>query len=437
MGSAVVIDMARCYGSLTSKGSDQAEEDVKTAASALKSPAKIFRDWKEHVSGTDSGRGAARYIESGAQALGLPEDKQFIVQAGYALYDIWLKSGGFSAITSITRRELQDVYNQMSSDMTHECRYAFKDIDSIFTTGKLAARDDTSNSNEDSSPTASSTLQKIKCDTWSQNTMGFQLCSGISVTNSSTALISGSITNTGTATLCGLTLLIGNFDQALSFYPSWLPSLQTSFKPGDVITFGATVPLNPSEPVPSVDVDSTLIDCSPINEPPSAPVSPTNTTDPASTTNSPTTTDFDGPTTTTEEIGPDPKVITVPDTPADANVGDDSSSSSGGSSYVSSTGIDWGYFAGDTRCLGKCMQAIDDLEVCDAVNMIFNANCGSDCGDSALMAVQMKCLQYDCTTAQCHYNPQGAATTSGGHSVKSSLSVLLGFLSLALVLQIR
>ena len=411
VGDALAVDLGRCYGSIL--GHDSSSEDGSGVGTVIKTPYQMFKYWVSGVSGTDSGRQAVSYLEKGADALGLPEAQSYAVKAGYALYDVYIKTGGFRGLMSTSRRlQFGEMYDDLSSSMTDQCRVAFKDIDSVFTTGHLAAgAEDTSNADP------SQGADKIKCDTWAQTPMAFQLCRGISVTNASTALITGSITNTGTATLCGLTLLIGNFDQALSFYPSWLPSLSGSFKPGDVVTFGATVPINPSEPVPSVDVDDTLTNCSPIPKTLAPTAAPTNVTNEVDTSAS---------TTVTEIIQPEPAPVADP--PAE----DDTSSS-----YVSKTGVDWGYFAGDTRCLGKCMQGVDDLQVCDAVDMIFNDNCGL-CGESTMAAVKQQCLKIGCNPVKCHVlQDSPAVTTSGGHSVKSSLSVLLGFLSLALVLQIR
>jgi hypothetical protein len=50
---------------------------------------------------------------------------------------------------------------------------------------------------------------------------------------------------------------------ASSFYPFWLPTSPSAFRPGDVITFGASIPSLGSG-APGVDVADTLVDCTPI-----------------------------------------------------------------------------------------------------------------------------------------------------------------------------
>jgi hypothetical protein len=226
-----------------------------------------------------------------------------------------------------------------------------------------------------------------RCNTFSRGSLSLQLCQSSSVSEQA-AQLSGSVVNTGAAPVCDLSLVIDDFDLATSYYPTWLPSYVGTFQPGDVATFGVTLP--PASKGAAVTVAQTVKLCAVYTARPTAmPTGPPNAT---------------------------------------AVVGD-------GTIMTTSKGVDWGALGGmDTRCLSTCMNLIDKMDTCDAYNLITTFRCDK-CDATTFSAVQKVCVEAGCGYAKCRINAPKSSTASGGRSLKADLSLLLGVLSAWLVWQ--
>jgi hypothetical protein len=235
-----------------------------------------------------------------------------------------------------------------------------------------------------------------KCKTFNSGNVGVQLCQG-STTTASSATITGSVINVGQDTLCGLNLIIDSFELSSSYYPTWLPHYTGIFMPGDTITFGVTVPYAAGTARPQVDLDNALTVC----PPPSSAPSPA----PTMATKAPTTAPTLRPTVTPPPV------------------------------------FDWANVGGrDTKCLKGCVNIIQDLTACEAFDSIFAFRCDV-CDKETLGAIRETCqTEFTCGDHLCHslktQQSSGASRRAGRatDSVKTSLSLLLGFLTVFLVI---
>lgn len=240
-----------------------------------------------------------------------------------------------------------------------------------------------------------------KCRTVENGGVAVQLCQGSTVTGTS-ATITGSIINVGDEALCGLKLLVDNFELSSSFYPTWLPSFSGQFLAGDTITFGVTVPYTAGAPRPQADIDSSIAVCLPPTLPPTAA--------PTGLTSAPTL----SPTALPATLAPSktPKPV-----------------------------FDWANLGGqDTKCLKGCANIVSDLTACEAFDAIFAFKCDV-CDKEVLEGVKETCsTTFECGNALCHVMAEQLSSPAGGRvggrtgSVKAMLSLVLGFVTVMLVL---
>lgn len=256
-----------------------------------------------------------------------------------------------------------------------------------------------------------------RCKTFSSGGVGVQLCQGTTTTESA-ATVTGSVINVGQETLCGLALIIDSFELSSSYYPNWLPKYEGLFMPGDTITFGVTVPYTQGTPKPQADVDASIAVCAPPTASPTAAA--TNVTQ------SPTAIAADGVASVTGTDG----AATTP--------------GAGAGTGASAKPVDWLNVGGvDTACLKGCQNLVEGLSACEAFDTIGSFRCDV-CNAAQFAAVKQVCLdEYGCGEKMCHIEPaiesqsSGAgrrAGTGGNGSVRASLSLLLGFLTVALLL---
>ena len=244
-----------------------------------------------------------------------------------------------------------------------------------------------------------------RCKTFQSGDVGVQLCQGTTTTESS-ATITGSVINVGQETLCGLALIVDSFELSSSYYPNWLPKYDGVFMPGDTITFGVTVPYTQGAAKPQADVDSSIAACAPPTASPTA--APTNTT-------------------------------RAPTANAAGGVATDAAAPGAGGK----PGLDWANIGGaDTSCLNGCQTLLEGLSACEGFDTIGNFRCDV-CSAPEYVAVQQACLnQYGCGQKMCHLKPAiepkssgaGRRAGAGDGSVKASLSLLLGILTVGLLL---
>jgi hypothetical protein len=245
-----------------------------------------------------------------------------------------------------------------------------------------------------------------RCKTFSSGEVGVQLCQGTTTTEAS-ATITGSVINVGQETLCGLKLIVDSFELSSSYYPNWLPNYEGLFMPGDTITFGVTVPYAQGAPKPQADVDSGIAVCAP----------PTPSPTPAST-----------------------NATLAPSIAANANA---NANAGGAGAPAGRPGVDWASIGGgDTSCLQGCQNLVEGLTACEGFDAIGNFRCDL-CSAAQYAEIQQVCLgEYKCGEKMCHIAPAiksqssgaGRRAGAGDGSVKASFSLLLGFLTVALLL---
>lgn len=239
------------------------------------------------------------------------------------------------------------------------------------------------------------------CRTVENGGVAVQLCQGSTVTGTS-ATITGSIINVGDGALCGLKLLVDKFELSSSFYPTWLPSYSGQFQAGDTITFGVTVPYTAGAPRPQADIDSSIAVCLPPTLPPTA--APTGVSS--------------APTRAPSAI---PATLAPTQTPKPV--------------------FDWAHLGGqDTKCLKGCANIVTDLTACEAFDAMFGFKCDV-CEKEILQGVKETCVNtFECGNALCHIVAEQLSSPAGGRvggrtgSVKAMMSLVLGFVTVMLVL---
>ncbi|TFJ81439.1 hypothetical protein NSK_007400 [Nannochloropsis salina CCMP1776] len=255
-----------------------------------------------------------------------------------------------------------------------------------------------------SKPTA--TLAEVgtnKCEVLENGAVSVQLCQGSTVTASS-ATITGSIINVGNQTLCGLKLIVDNFELASSFYPPWLPSYAGEFQAGNTITFGITVPYTSGAPRPQADIDQSIAACVALTMPPTD--APTLVT--ASPTRSPTARPAP-----TEPPGPVFDLLALD--------------------------------GQDTKCLKGCSNIVHGLTSCEAFDAIFAFRCDVCDKDTQAQVKEICRSTFECGNAMCHlvgteqqHLSSGAGRLRGDlGSVKTSLSLMLGLAMILMMLNMH
>lgn len=140
--------------------------------------------------------------------------------------------------------------------------------------------------------------------------------------------------------------------------------------PGDVITFGATLPANPGYPKPTATLGGGWTRCNSMGgEPVGGGLNNGGLNN--------------GLPQSGNNVQSESEVQQVP------------------SMLVSNTGIDWSSFGGlDTRCVANCMGLITDKTVCQAFEIITSKRC-DQCDGRTYRQLQGDCMEAGCGEAAC------------------------------------